>query len=525
MMKLLKSSSLDLRILFFLFCFAFWVLFFVSPDSYFNDLHSRGDEGWFFMCGKAWMKGLIPYVDFSDSKGPLLWLLYGIGYLFHHSDYLGMFWIAVLWYGAIFYLVYKIAHLFLPGKKALICTILMAVSFFNPWFHSDIRAEDFCHLFLLLSLYALCRIAWTEKYNLLKGFFILGCSFMALVLIKYNIAVMQAFMIIAALYICIKEKYPLIKPCLYGILGAFSVFLPFLICFLVQGNLGAFFQEYFIKTFSTISDGKFGSSNILLESHPSNNPILVYLMECADLIYKPEIGALLLFCLLGNWLLARMVPKYKALTFFLTLGFFAITLRHHLNHYFNACAILPLFFFIFIAHMLDKDWWNRTRILLLSICVIGFIAASHILTWTYKTMFFYENQARTDFYTMTSYMSQVKDPTLAYVVVFENGSGVLAEALPAGKYWSQQLGMPPEMFQEHKELLLSGKSDFIIISDEKKMEKDYHISLQDFLDIGYCEYYRFGEHDNACLLSKHMLVTRNPHIPSKWDILLKRNLK
>ena len=319
--------SFNFRIFLFLLCFSFGVLFFVSPDSYFNDLHSRGDEGWYFMCGKAWMQGLIPYVDFSDSKGPLLWLIYGVGYLFHHADYLGVFWISVFWYSCIFSLVYKIARFFLPSStKAMICTLLMAVSFFNPWFHSDIRAEDFCHLFLLLSLYVLCQVTWGHNYDDRKAFLVLGSSFMALVLIKYNIAVMQAFMILSALYVCIRDKRSFVKPCLFGLLGAFFVLLPFLICFIIQGNLGAFFQEYFINTISTVSDGKFGSSNILLESHPSNNPLLVYLMECADLIYKPEIGALLLFCLLGDWYIGRRLPKYKAIPFFLTVGFFTITL-------------------------------------------------------------------------------------------------------------------------------------------------------------------------------------------------------
>ena len=27
------------------------------------------------------MNGMVPYVDFTDSKGPSLWLIYGIGYL------------------------------------------------------------------------------------------------------------------------------------------------------------------------------------------------------------------------------------------------------------------------------------------------------------------------------------------------------------------------------------------------------------------------------------------------------------
>ena len=63
----------------FFFVIAFAVLFLVSPDSYTHDLFDHMDSAWFFMCGKAWMNGMIPYVDFADSKGPLLWLIYGIG--------------------------------------------------------------------------------------------------------------------------------------------------------------------------------------------------------------------------------------------------------------------------------------------------------------------------------------------------------------------------------------------------------------------------------------------------------------
>ena len=44
-------------------------------------MYGHNDSAWFFMCGKAVMNGLTPYVDFTDSKGPLLWLIYGIGYL------------------------------------------------------------------------------------------------------------------------------------------------------------------------------------------------------------------------------------------------------------------------------------------------------------------------------------------------------------------------------------------------------------------------------------------------------------
>ena len=77
--------------------YAFIILFITSWDSWLYDSINHYDVCWFFACGKAWMNGLIPYVDFSDSKGPLLWLIYGIGYLISPHNYLGVFllsWIA-----------------------------------------------------------------------------------------------------------------------------------------------------------------------------------------------------------------------------------------------------------------------------------------------------------------------------------------------------------------------------------------------------------------------------------------------
>ena len=66
---------IDKTVLFVSAAFAVVLLFIISPDSYTHDLYGRHDSAWFFMCGKAWMEGLTPYVDFADSKGPVLWLI------------------------------------------------------------------------------------------------------------------------------------------------------------------------------------------------------------------------------------------------------------------------------------------------------------------------------------------------------------------------------------------------------------------------------------------------------------------
>ena len=97
----------------FLMGYAFLLLFILSTDSYTHDLFPRVDSACFFTAGKAWMNGMVPYVEFTDSKGPLLWLIYGIGYLISHHDYIGVFWISCLWYSFTFYYMFLTAEVFL----------------------------------------------------------------------------------------------------------------------------------------------------------------------------------------------------------------------------------------------------------------------------------------------------------------------------------------------------------------------------------------------------------------------------
>ena len=89
------------------------IMMLLSRDSYLYLLGPRCDSAWFFMCGKAWMNGMVPYVDFADSKGPLLWLIYGVGYLLSHYDYHGVFWVSVVVYSFTFYFLFTPARIFL----------------------------------------------------------------------------------------------------------------------------------------------------------------------------------------------------------------------------------------------------------------------------------------------------------------------------------------------------------------------------------------------------------------------------
>lgn len=59
-----------------------------SPLYAFNDWM---DANIFFTMGKSMLSGKVLYRDVFDHKGPVLYLLYGLGWLLDHTGFIGVF--------------------------------------------------------------------------------------------------------------------------------------------------------------------------------------------------------------------------------------------------------------------------------------------------------------------------------------------------------------------------------------------------------------------------------------------------
>ena len=240
------------------FLFSVLTLLFASPDSYLYDLWLREDSAWFFVNGKAWMNGMEPYVDFADSKGPLLFLIYGIGYLLSPYNYLGIFWLSCIVYTICFFLTYKSARIFIDHRHALLATFLMALAYFFPAIHWEVRAEDFCLPFVLLSFYAFLALFYKQKElptdrQINRYAFFFGISLGATLMIKFSVtAIIGIFPLMGIIYV-IREKRLTPQTIGYGLAGLAVPTLPFLLYFLFKGTTSAFFTEYFCNTLSTVS--------------------------------------------------------------------------------------------------------------------------------------------------------------------------------------------------------------------------------------------------------------------------------
>ena len=122
---------------------------------------------------------------------------------------------------------------------------------------------------------------------------------------------------------------------------------------------------------------------------------------------------------------------------------------------------------------------------------------------------------------MSYVVSQVEKPKIIYTYGVEQGFGILSEALPAGKYWTCQNGITPEMLKQHEALLLSGKADFIFVKEEMLLDSS-RIQKQKLIELGYKEYFQFNcQGEYALFSNKTDLDVSENATPSLKELFFK----
>lgn len=154
------------------------------------------DAACFYMAGKAWAHGLLPYVNFVDVKGPLLFWIHKTAYQLAPGTTHGIFMVHWLGTFATLLLGYRTARIFLPGAgKAVVAALLSAVFLFFPGLYiCGGQAEELMLPFLAWLIYCLCSVYYTgtghgasmERGKVLHLGFCMGVGAAATFLIKYN---------------------------------------------------------------------------------------------------------------------------------------------------------------------------------------------------------------------------------------------------------------------------------------------------------------------------------------------------
>jgi ABC-type microcin C transport system permease subunit YejB len=94
----IKKNKHILLIILFCFVTSFLLILINSKSSPLYPFNDWVDANAFFTMGKGLFNGKILYQDLFEQKGPLLYLIYGFGYLFSNTTFLGIFLIEVIFF-------------------------------------------------------------------------------------------------------------------------------------------------------------------------------------------------------------------------------------------------------------------------------------------------------------------------------------------------------------------------------------------------------------------------------------------
>jgi len=491
--------------------FAVLALLFTSWDSYLYDLWQHHDVIWFYACGKAWMNGLTPYVDFADSKGPLLWLIYGIGYLFSSSDYVGCYWISCILYTIIFYQCYKCALIFTRDTRlALAAVILSALFFLSTATHIEVRTEDYCYPFMLPLFYRFLRHTINHERNgqlAKQSAMLLGLALGGTLLIKYSCTLMMGIFIPYFCFIVPRRcHYPVIKAIGWSALAFLLTLAPMLLLLAAQGCLGAFINEYFLVTANTF-DNLHGSAI-------TPGYILSLIMGKRLLVYLVAI-------ILGMVIYLVQVSTDRAFALVALVWFLAVVLLNGTdNIYFNVLSLFTVLFAGIIVQLLGRWLHYPIVIVTMGVAVLGIL----FLMTDRISLFNRSTAEQTAWYYYAGLMSQYQAPRTLYLGCHDHGEGVPSGALPACKYWSLQMGYTPQMEADQLKAINSGLCDVVfVMSDNDKMKqlvksKGFH--PYDFTDLSVGD----PMLPHYLMYSSRPLDTTSLKVPTSRDILLKRNI-
>lgn len=473
----------DRRILLLLLVFTFCLVVVAGRDSWLRMTVRYVDSYWFQMCGKAWMSGLSPYVDFTDSKGPLLWLIYGIGYLISPHTLYGVCLIEILCYWITFYVLYKAALTVLKDSpRSLLASMAMGAVYFYPGMHFEMLTEDYCHLFFSLAFYILLQAFFRRHVNVRYAVW-LGIACASTLMIKYSyfiVLMVPSGLLLIQVYLL---KKGIGKYILNYIAGFLIVVLPFVIYFLLTGILESFINEYFINTLKTIFEAK-----EIIESDQegwlNKWPFNIWYLYRRD-HFLSEYMRLSLVCLLVTVYRFR---RCRSFVFSLLIWYGACLLLYATIsqiRYYNSMAIFFFGGILWLAglfHTLKTDGAVMGGAL-----VISFIAV--ILTfYVYSEFYFIKVNYRINpIFEKVSGVINVLElqlgraPTITFLETSDYGETMQTNALPGTKYWARQFGMTSEMLRHHWEDINVNRPDLVVVDENcpegRKRLEDYGYRL------------------------------------------------
>ena len=236
-----------------LYCFlaSFALITICSKSSFIYPMNDWGDVNCYFILGKGMLHGLVPYRDFIEQKGLVIYALYSIAALISDTSFIGVYFIEILSMALFLYISLKIVGLFFDADKYALPIVF--------WMAGSVAVSSaFCHggspEELMLSLFAYgiyLGIKYFEKNELpgKGGMFVFGLAAGLIFFTKYTLCIIYISVIVFMIFKAVKNKQTgqLFGQSLFFVLGCVTVTIPVVVYLLCNNALGDFAYDYFYE--------------------------------------------------------------------------------------------------------------------------------------------------------------------------------------------------------------------------------------------------------------------------------------
>ena len=341
-----------------------FILHFSSSTTLFKPDCFGFDSAFFQSIGKLWLEGIIPYRDYFDHKGPVLFMINALGYMFSNTR-LGLFLVQSVFFSISLSLAYLTVRQFVNKMYSVIILVVM-ILYLGMVFGEGNLSEEYSLPFIFCMLLFQSKWLKKQKKSNAEGTavshpkiysFIYGVCFMMIALIRINNALIPCVGILCIVWFLARQKQwkMIFQNALFVIFGALVVFIPVAAYFYINNAFVSFINGTFLFNFQ-YSRVHASLTSITNSKIFYATPIVLSWITGLYLLFKKEFYKGVFLIVTG------------ALIAYMCLG------GNSYPHYFiNAAPLIPIVFCFFMSSPERSDSNSKLKTLIQYSAVLALI--------------------------------------------------------------------------------------------------------------------------------------------------------
>ena len=445
----------EFTVILFLLAAAAAVITAASACSPLYPINDWVDPNTMLTVGKGMLKGMVPYRDLYEQKGPLLLGIHALGAFISSSDFLGIWLIEIAACFFCLLIQYRILSVWM-GKKALaVIPIAALLTYISPAFVKGDSAEELALPLLSYAVYVGVLSIKRKELPSVRDCFFIGVTSSCILWIKYSLLGFYLGWFLFFSLIALKEKRirQLLQMALSIFGGVVTMSVPVFLYFLVNRALKIFAECYFlnnIRYYPALGSAE-GPFRFLINLW---NGLLLFIET------NPLILIFFLVSVIWNFLRhERRIALFQLLTF--GTGFCLIFMNGTSFIYYT--FIFAAFWGTALARINDVTLFSKT-FRPEAVSVSFFVSLGVLLIFSPNIyMLAYEKKDYPQYKVMEVIRdSGIEDPSLLHFGLLDDGFNLTSDLVPRERFFCTFNLLLPEMKSEQQRYIDEAIPDFAV---------------------------------------------------------------